>query len=698
MGLSLNDAINDSLQSKKKTGLTLDDAINDSIQSQKVLGTTREVIPVEVPKKSTSNFFDQAGKEFHDVLEGFKESASGRNLQADQTQGSGFGKQAGEFLGPIGGAFGSTAVGAGIGTAIEPGLGTLGGAVLGGGYGLWRGYQDYINRKKQEGIKDPNQGSAWAHGALEGTLNTIVPGVGGSILKRLGTNAFLGAAQGGIGSTIDQQTDTGKIDIGQTAQDAGQGALYGAALGEGLHLAGKVGSSIAGKVLPKGKSLTVDDAIASVHENKEPVQPSNTNPLTVDDAIQSLPQSPKASKGTGRQADIDAIRWGAEQLGVSPEELASVMALESGLNPNRWGGDKGKYFGLIQFGEGARKETGLDPKIHNTFEAQMPFVVDYFKKRGFKAENYHDPLERQTALYSTVLAGSPNRKYWGSSDSNGTSAAGVAKRMLSGDLRARANKFLGSSDTASTFKPLPEGAADYSIVPDRYVPKNIGGPDSRVELFPLAEQISEAYKVDPQVVKNIISADKKWNLKYPEEEITKVASDLRQILDYNGGNYEQAVVEMHPKQLIQGAVDKRINHILGKTQEEYAQRAAQWENDPYIQSGKLEDLFSNESRSALNDKPESFDYDKAISDLLKTPESPIDENIFNKAKKSNKSKAKVSNKIDETIKEVALSGQHDPLLDIYSQAKDANSLDMFVSRLDKLTQSEINDLGKSIGC
>jgi hypothetical protein len=147
--------------------------------------------------------------------------------------------------------------------------------------------------------------------------------------------------------------------------------------------------------------------------------------------------------------NLQLIASAAKQINVEPEELASVMALESGFRPAVWGGDKGQYFGLIQFGPGARKEVGLDPKIHNTLETQLPKVVDYFRKRGFDGSNYSDPAERQLRLYNTVLGGNPNANT-NAKDAFGTSASGVLKRMLpGGDLRNRAVKFLGSQPSTN---------------------------------------------------------------------------------------------------------------------------------------------------------------------------------------------------------------------------------------------------------
>ncbi|MBK7862399.1 MAG: C40 family peptidase [Archangiaceae bacterium] len=174
----------------------------------------------------------------------------------------------------------------------------------------------------------------------------------------------------------------------------------------------------AGKLNDLAKTLGID--VSAVDKTSDPAQP---------------------------QSDQDWMRWGAKQIGVKPEVLASVMALESGFDPKIWGGDGGQYFGLIQFGKGARDEVNLDPNRDNTFATQMPKVVAYFKSRGFDASKYGgDERQTQMHLYATVLGGNPDATT--SMDSNGTSAAGVVDSMTHGDLRARAMKFLGGNTNA----------------------------------------------------------------------------------------------------------------------------------------------------------------------------------------------------------------------------------------------------------
>jgi len=503
---------------------------------------------------------------------------------------------------------GATSVITGLGAAAlgtGKGVRDLGQGILSLPADIGNTYQgkDVYKPQIQLGVYDDKTQSYLDNHPVYGFAGEQVPFLFGGEALNLG-KAAEGVKDVGLAQRVAKDAAIGAgLGALNESKEGLQGRVSGAAQGAVM---GAAGGAVAHGVTEGAKIL------ANALKGGETHEPTFT-PQSVDNK--------PVIKGTGKPADINALKWGAEQLGVSPEELASVMALESDLNPKAVGGDKGLYHGLIQFGPGAMKETGFNPNVHNTFESQMPYVVKYFKGRGFDASKYTNPADRQTALYSTVLAGSPERKYWGSRDSNGTSAAGVAKRMLSGDLRQRAVKFLGNDgekiaaqpevQTEPTFtpqsteetasSPLPfsdqsfEGQPDYSLYKGRYVGDNTeqaGGQnlEARQAFYPLIDEISAKYKVDPDVVRNLMMADK-YNIgdADPMTVIETQARTLRGNLDSNGGDYEKAIGSMFS--------NKKHNYkdvqrtILGYTPEEYAQRAAQYESDPYIASGKMEDLF-----------------------------------------------------------------------------------------------------------
>lgn len=127
--------------------------------------------------------------------------------------------------------------------------------------------------------------------------------------------------------------------------------------------------------------------------------------------------------------DAQAIASTAQRLGVDPRTLGALMEMESGLDPNVWGGAGGKYRGLIQFGPEASREVGL-PDRKMSIAEQMPFVERYFQQRGFTPGKHGT-----TELYRTVLVGNPRQS---GTDSFGTNSDSAAKRMMpGGDLYQR---------------------------------------------------------------------------------------------------------------------------------------------------------------------------------------------------------------------------------------------------------------------
>jgi hypothetical protein len=139
--------------------------------------------------------------------------------------------------------------------------------------------------------------------------------------------------------------------------------------------------------------------------------------------------------------DALAIVQTSQKLGVDPGSFAGLLQLESGIDPNIWGGAGGNYRGRIQFGPGARQEVGL-PDGPMTIQQQLPYVEKYYQQRGFKPGE-HD----ETALYRTVLVGNP---YDSGTDSFGTNSDSAAQRMMpGGDLYntglQRLNDALGGS-------------------------------------------------------------------------------------------------------------------------------------------------------------------------------------------------------------------------------------------------------------
>lgn len=155
--------------------------------------------------------------------------------------------------------------------------------------------------------------------------------------------------------------------------------------------------------------------------------------------------------------DALAIVQTSRNLGVDPGSFAGLLQLESGIDPNIWGGAGGNYRGLIQFGPGARKEVGL-PDGPMTIQQQLPYVEEYYRQRGFKPGE-HD----ETALYRTVLVGNP---YDSGTDSFGTNSDSAAKRMMpGGDLYNTGLQKLNDALGGSLPAGAPLGQAGYGNTP-----------------------------------------------------------------------------------------------------------------------------------------------------------------------------------------------------------------------------------------
>lgn len=153
---------------------------------------------------------------------------------------------------------------------------------------------------------------------------------------------------------------------------------------------------------------------------------------------------------------VRAIEATSRRLGVHPGVLGGLFELESGHRPKVWGGDGGQYFGLIQFGPGARKETGIDPQRHTSIESQLPYVESYMRQRGYDPSQYRDETERARALYRTVLVGNPRQS---GTDSNGTNSDSAARRMLpGGDLFERAMARYRAAGSEVPASPRPTAA------------------------------------------------------------------------------------------------------------------------------------------------------------------------------------------------------------------------------------------------
>jgi len=158
--------------------------------------------------------------------------------------------------------------------------------------------------------------------------------------------------------------------------------------------------------------------------------------------------------GTLRPEDRAAVYETAKRLQIDPYELGAVIHKESGFNPNVWGGEGGKYYGLIQFGTPERREARLDPKRIGsyTIREQLPNVERWLAGRGYR------PGMGVQKLYATILGGNPNANIY-AKDAFGTSVANaVSSFRPGGALYKRAQGTLGDAPEGTVLSSYSVGS------------------------------------------------------------------------------------------------------------------------------------------------------------------------------------------------------------------------------------------------
>jgi N-acetylmuramoyl-L-alanine amidase len=140
--------------------------------------------------------------------------------------------------------------------------------------------------------------------------------------------------------------------------------------------------------------------------------------------------------------NADAVRATAKRLGISPQDLSTIIGYETAgsYSPSKRG--LGGHTGLIQFGREEQRKYGVHPG--QTFAEQMPAVEQYLKDRGVK------PGMGLRDVYSTVLAGSPGR--YSARDIGGSVDEHVARMQR--ERASQAEAFLASGGDHTSQKRL----------------------------------------------------------------------------------------------------------------------------------------------------------------------------------------------------------------------------------------------------
>ena len=127
---------------------------------------------------------------------------------------------------------------------------------------------------------------------------------------------------------------------------------------------------------------------------------------------------------------VQSIVKSAKELGISPVDLAAVIAQESSFRPSVVSTDKAtgkKYTGLIQFGPYEIAKYKI--KSDMTFEEQMAAVTSFLKDRGVQPG--HGPKE----IYAAIFTGNVSNLDRGGADwpdSNGTTVNKALPNLLEG--------------------------------------------------------------------------------------------------------------------------------------------------------------------------------------------------------------------------------------------------------------------------
>ena len=133
---------------------------------------------------------------------------------------------------------------------------------------------------------------------------------------------------------------------------------------------------------------------------------------------------------------VQSIVKSAKELGISPIDLAAVIAQESSFRPTVVSVDKAtgkKYTGLIQFGPYEIAKYNIKPNM--TFEEQMVAVTSFLKDRGVKPG--HGPKEIYAAIFTGNVINLTKRNSNGKlgadwPDSNGTTVNKALPNLLKG--------------------------------------------------------------------------------------------------------------------------------------------------------------------------------------------------------------------------------------------------------------------------
>jgi hypothetical protein len=183
-----------------------------------------------------------------------------------------------------------------------------------------------------------------------------------------------------------------------------------------------------------------------------------------------------SEKGTAVGEGPEAIREAAEELGVTPTELAAIANYESAgtMQPSIVGGAGGRYVGIFQFGPEEQRKYGVTRE--SSFSDQVKALVRFAKDRGYT------PGMGWQKLYTTINAGNPGASV-NVADVNGTQAEHYAR--IEREHFQKAREFLGiNSDLVGGGERVPQPGDVISVA----LPQSEAGQDNNLSRTNLPEE------------------------------------------------------------------------------------------------------------------------------------------------------------------------------------------------------------------
>lgn len=237
---------------------------------------------------------------------------------------------------------------------------------------------------------------------------------------------------------------------------------------------------------------------------------------------------------------VTATRQAAQELGVDPIDLLTVISYETGgtFSTGIRGGAGNRHIGLIQFGEEEQKQFGA--RQGQPVGEQMAAVVRFLKARGFK------PGMSTAQLYATINAGSPE-KLNASDAKNGGMPGTVLDKVNSPQWAEHRAKALQLADGKYVIPDDLDNDPRFANVP--YEARIAARNDSNTEVNQLMAQMREERKAQADAARNELLKQLEFG---PLENASKLIDEAMakgQLGDYDDLHKAVEIVKKREKEL-----------------------------------------------------------------------------------------------------------------------------------------------------